>query len=201
MARVKTSLRLPCYLSKKKKKKEKKKKKKKNNKQNMVKLHAGCRCSMEERKPSTQSQGSLCCCQETSRAPPPRVPMFFSRYVQFYHGLSPLQEDAVFLQEDAVFLQEDADFLQESADFLQEARTFYRKLCVLQETSCRSLGRPRIHLKRRFNDYGLVWMHASLCWHPCTLLSPCSTILVDMQPSSLHQQSRSMSSQEKANFK
>ena len=44
-------------------------------------------------------------------------------------------------------------------------------------------------------------MHASLCWHPCTLLSPCSTILVDMRPSSLHQQRRSMSSRGKAIFK
>ena len=140
--------------------------------------------------PSTQSQGSLSC----SQAPPPRVPMLFSRYVQFYHGLN-------LLQEDAVFLQEDTDFLQESADFLQEARTFYRKLCVLQETSCRSLGRPRIHVKRRSSDHGSVWTHASLCWHPCTLLLPCSTILVDMQPSSLHQQSRSMSSHGKIHFR
>ena len=163
-------------------------------------MHAGCRCSMEKRKPFNSQprvlimlSRNLIMLSRNLISTSSKSTHVFSRYVQFYHGLN-------LLQEDAVFLQEDADFLQESADFLQEARTFYRKLCVLQETSCRSLGRPRIHLKRRFSDYGLVWMHASLCWHPCTLLSPCSTILVDMQPSSLHQQSRSMSSRGKSHF-
>ena len=100
----------------------------------------------------------------------------FSRYVQFYHGLNLLQEAAVFLQEGAIFLQE-------SADFLQEDRTFYRKLCVLQETSCRSFGRPEFILKREFATMDGFEEHASLCWHPCMLLSPCSTTRVDMRPS------------------
>ena len=51
----------------------------------------------------------------------------------------------------------------------------------LQETSCRSSGRPRIHCMRRSNDQGSVWMHASYCCHPYTLLSPLSTTPVDMQ--------------------
>ena len=53
MARVKTSLRRPCYLSKKKKKGKKGKNNKKKQGQQIhnVKLHAGCRCTMEERKP------------------------------------------------------------------------------------------------------------------------------------------------------
>ena len=166
----------------------------------MVKLHAGCRCSMEERKSFNSKPRVLIMLSRNLTSTSSKGTHVFSRYVQFYHGLNLLQEDVVFLQEDTVFLQEGADFLQESTDFLQEGRTFYRKLCVLQETSCRSLGRPRIHLKRRFSGYGLVWTHASLCWHPCTLLLPCSTILVDMQPSSLHQQSRSMSSHGKIHF-
>lgn len=90
--------------------------------------------------PSTQSQGSLSCCQGTSPAPPPKDTHVFLRYVQFHHGLNLLQEYVVFLQEDVVFLHE-------SIDFLQEGRTFYRKLCVLQETSCRSFGWPEFILK------------------------------------------------------
>ena len=125
--------------------------------------------------PSTQSQGSLSCCQGTSPAPPPRVPMFFSRYVKFYHGLNLLQEDAVFLQEDAVFLQGGADFLQESTNFLQEVRTFYRKLCVLQETSCKSFGRPEFILKRDFATmdwFGCMQASVSILAHCCHLAPP-----------------------------
>ena len=110
-------------------------------------------------------------------------PCFFSRYVQFYQGLNLLQEDVVFLQEDAVFLQEGVDFLQESTNFLHEGRTFYRKLCVLQETSCRSFGRPEFILKRDFATMDwLGCMQASVgilarcCHHAPPPVSTCGQV-------------------------
>ena len=92
----------------------------------MVKLHAGCRCSMEGRKPLNSKPRVLIMLPRDLTNTSSKDTHVFSRYVQFYHGLN-------LLQEDSVFLQEDADFLQESADFLQEGRTFYRKLCVYRK--------------------------------------------------------------------
>ena len=165
MARVKTSLRRPYYLSKKKREKREKRK---NNKQNMVKLHAGCRCSMEERKPFNSKPRVLIMLSRDLTSTSSKDTHFFSRYVQFYHGLN-------LLQEDAVFLQEDTNFLQESADFLQEGRTFYRKICVLQETSCRSFGRPEFILKRDFATmdwFGCMQASVSILAHCCHLAPP-----------------------------
>ena len=73
---------------------------------------------------------------------------FSPRYVQFYYSLSLLQEDVDFLQENAEFLQEDADLLQEGADSLQERILSTGSAVFLQEASCRSLERARIHFMR-----------------------------------------------------
>ena len=99
-------------------------KKKENNKQNMVKLHAGSRCSMEKRKPFNSQPGVLIILSRNLTSTSSKSTHVFSRYVQFYQGLNLLQEDVVFLQEDAVFLQEGTVFLQEGADFLQESAEF-----------------------------------------------------------------------------
>jgi hypothetical protein len=141
----------------------------------MVKLHAGCRCSMEERKPFNSKPRVLIMLSRNLTSTSSKSTHVFSRYVQFYHGLNLLQEDAVFLQEDAVFLQEGADFLQESADFLQEGRTFYRKLCVLQETSCRVLGRPEFILKgdlATMDWFGCMQASVGTLAHCCHLAPP-----------------------------
>ena len=69
MARVKTSMRRPCYLSK-----EEKRRKKQGQQIHYVKLLAGVlwrRGSL-----STQSQGSSSCSQDTSPSPPPRILIF-----------------------------------------------------------------------------------------------------------------------------
>ena len=128
VARVKTSLRRPCYLSKKKRRK--KKTNKKTRITSLWKLHAGVlrrRASL-----STQSQGSSPSCQEISSALPPRILLSFRKvHAQFWLARVStgrcrfLQEDAVFYRK-AQFLQEDATSTGRSS-LLQEAQISYRK--------------------------------------------------------------------------
>jgi hypothetical protein len=133
---------------------------------------------MEERKPLNSSQGSLSCCQGTSPAPPPRMLMFFKVCaILSWFELSLLQEDTVFYRKVRVFYRKvpvstgRCRLSTGRAACLQEALYFYRKLPV------EVWDGPECISNERSDDYGLVWMHASLCWHPCTTLLPCSTIL------------------------
>ena len=120
-ARVKTSMRRPCYLSKKREKNKKKNKRKTRSADSLCKI--ACRCSMEERKPLNSKPRVLIMQSGHLTSTPLQEYSFSPRYVQFYYSLS-------LLQEDADFLQEDANFLQEGADSLQETQPFYRKPCI-----------------------------------------------------------------------
>ena len=63
--------------------------------------------------PSTQSQGSLSCCQETSPAPPPRIPMFFQGMCNFIMVW--------------IFYRKMQSFYRKTRIFYRKVQTFYRK--------------------------------------------------------------------------
>ena len=155
MVGVKTSLRRPCYLSKKKeiwkrplsenlsealkadgkgenlieapllsfKKKEKKKKKKQERQRQQVyhvKLHADCRCSMEERKP-LNSKPRVLIMQSG------HLTSTSSKNTHFLQGMCTISSWQTFYRKMQTFYRKVQTFLQETQLFYNKVLYFYRK--------------------------------------------------------------------------
>ena len=144
-------------------------------------MHAGCRCSMKERR-SLNSKSRILIML------PGDLTSTSSKNTHLLQGMGTISSQL------------------KSSTGRCRLSTGRRRLSTgssvfLQETSCRSSGWPIIHYVGRSNNQGLAWRHASYYLHPHTLLSPLSTTPVDMQWRYLHNQRRSLSYQEKAIFK
>ena len=128
MARVKTSMRRPCYLSKKKKNKKKQKKKTRS-----ISHYVKFACRLQVFYGGEEaSQLKAKSPYHAARTPHQHLLQEFlcsSRYEHFYYKLSLLQEDTDFLQEGAIFYRK-VKISTGRAACLQEALYFYRKLPV-----------------------------------------------------------------------
>jgi hypothetical protein len=134
------------------KKKKKKKKKKKNNKHNKS---FACRCSMEEKKPLHSKPGAFIMLSKD-------VINTSSKNNNVFQGMCNFHHDLDLLQEDTVFYRNRQSSYRKTQIFYRKVQNFYRKLCVLQETSCRRLRRPKCVLNEDLaTEEWIECMHAT----------------------------------------
>ena len=127
-------------------------KKRKNNKHSKS---FACRCSMEEKKPLHSKPGAFIMLSKD-------VINTSSKNNNVFQGMCNFHHDLYLLQEDTVFYRNRQSSYRKTQIFYRKVQNFYRKLCVLQETSCRRLQRPKCVLNEDLaTEEWIECMHAT----------------------------------------